>query len=91
LLEATDKRDDLLGIREPEDGITDQLARTVKGDVATAIDLVEFGSYRGKCFRRYQQVRPVAIATDGVNRTVLQKQQIVIAPPLDASLPQGAL
>jgi hypothetical protein len=38
-LEAPHVRDDVDGIGQPHDGISDELARTVPGDFATAIDV----------------------------------------------------
>jgi hypothetical protein len=83
---------DLLGIPQADYRITNQLTRTMEGDVTATIDVMDFGIGTGDGGTVHQEVGCVSVSSDGEDRGVLQQQQIVIgSPPDDSSFVDGAL
>ena len=76
-LQAADVAAQVERVAQLDDGVGDQLARPVEGDVAAAIDAHEFGAKVAQAIGTGQQVRLIAAATDGVDREVLEQQQPV--------------
>ena len=76
-LQAADVAAQVERVAQLDDGVGDQLARPVEGDVAAAIDAHEFGAKLAQPIGTGQQVRLVAAAADGVDREVLEQQQPV--------------
>ena len=62
---------------EIEDGVADELAGTVIGDVAAAIDLVEGDAAGGEQLVGREDVGAVGVAAEGENRRVLKQQENV--------------
>ena len=62
-----------------EDRVTDQLTRTVVGDVATPISLDELGTKRTKLISVDQQVLTGGAATRGDRVGMLQEKQMITA------------
>src|SRR5207253_4868078 len=71
-------------VAQLDDGIGDQLARAVEGDVAAAIDAQEGRAQLAQPLWAGDQVRGVPAAADGVDREMLQQQQAVTDAPLSA-------
>ncbi len=91
-LETPHVGDYLLGVVEGEDGIADQLARPVEGDVPATIDVMHLCPGAGDRRPIGQQVGAVAVAPDGEHGRVLDQEQVVVGgAPLDPPLVEGAL
>ncbi len=71
-----------------EDGVADELAGAVIGDVAAAVDLVEGDAARGRATRRRREVGAVGVAAEGEHGRVLEQQQHVADAALRAQRDQ---
>ena len=60
---------------EVDDGIADELARAVVGDVSTAIDFVEFDSALGEKIVAGENVGAMAVAAKSEDRRVFEQEQ----------------
>jgi hypothetical protein len=60
---------------EVEDGVTDELAGTVVGDVAAAVDLVDVDAFAGEKVVGGEDVGARGVATEGENRWVLKEDE----------------
>ena len=67
-----------------EDGVTDELAGAVKGDVAAAIDFVEGDSAADEQFIGSENVGSVGVAAEGEDRRVLEEQKRVVDATVEA-------
>ena len=74
-----------------EDGIRDELAGTVKGDITAAIDLANLNAAGGEQLARSDDVALARIAAQGDNRRVLDKEQHIADAILLAKLNQSFL
>ena len=62
---------------EIEDGVADELARTVVGDVAAAIDLVDFYTFVSEELVSGEDIGTASVTAEGENRGVLHQQESV--------------
>ena len=60
-----------------EDGVADELAGAVIGDVAAAVDLVDFDLFLGEEFVGCEDVGAGAVAAEGENGWVLEEEERV--------------
>lgn len=60
---------------EVEDGVADELARTVVGDVSSAIDLVYLDAFLGEELVGGQDVGTCGVSTEGEDRGMLEEQE----------------
>ena len=74
-----------------EDRIGDELAGTMEGDVAAAIDFVQLDTALRQELRRGQHVVQTGIASERDDRRMLQQQQRVLDAAGFAQLEQRAL
>ncbi len=86
-LQGADVAPQVQRVRQLDDGVGNQLARTMEGDVSSAVDAHQLGPERRHSLRRGQEVVLVAPSTDGVDRVVLQQEDAVA--DLTASPPVG--
>ena len=61
-----------------EDGVTDELAGTVVGDVAAARGLVEAYALRLQDLRRGEEMAGIAAAAEGDDGRMLEQQQLIV-------------
>ena len=64
-----------------QNGIADKLARTMEGDIASAVRFINFGAHALQSIWRKQNIRPVGIATKRVNRWMLQQEECIGGVP----------
>ena len=71
-----------------DDGIADELAGAVIGDVAAAVNLVEFDALSHKEFVGREDVAAVRVATEGEDRRMLEHQERIAdgGPALRAAM-----
>ena len=69
-----------------EDGVADELAGAVVGDVAAAVDLVERDAAAGEEFVGGEDVGAVGVAAEGEDGRVLEEQQDVVDATLEAEI-----
>ena len=65
-----------------EDGVAHHLTRTVVGDVATSVDVIEFGTYRTQVWLRDEHILALATLAQCVNRIVFYKIYYTRSPDL---------
>ena len=97
-LQGADVAAEVERIRQLDDGVGHQLARTMERDVPAAVDAHQLSAEGGHLLRRGQQVPFVSAPTDGVDRIVLEQEHAVadLAPPppvgqLVLELPRGPI
>jgi len=73
---------------EVEDGVADELAGAVIGDVAAAVDFVKGDAAAGKELVGGQDVGAVGVAAKGENARVFEEEQDVVDAALEAELDQ---
>jgi hypothetical protein len=77
-LERSDERpEEQAALVQPDDGIGDQLARTVIGHFAATLDPLDRDAPSRELSRAREDVRGVGLATQGQDRGMLQEQQLV--------------
>jgi hypothetical protein len=62
---------------EVEDGVADELAGAVIGDVATAVDLVDFDAALGEELVGREDIGAAGVAAEGEDRRVFEEEERV--------------
>ena len=90
-----DRRNKLRGVGKPtaapghvKNRISDELARCMHGDIATAVDFTDNGIDSG---RIDQDIGRITTATEGEHRWVFQEQQVIAAAALQLQLQRVGL
>ena len=95
LLDPPNVTDDVETTGKPgngTDGISDELAGAVIGDVTASVDGMEFGLQVGEDGSIHLQVRTVPVSPDGVRVGMLQQQEVVVSSAaVGPPIPDGAL
>ena len=69
---------DALGVLQRQDGVPDQLARPVVGDVTAAVHEEQLRGHFCQPLVGHQHVGPVAVPAHGIRVWMLEQQEIVI-------------
>ena len=92
LLHGPDVGDDLAQVRQGHDGIADQLAGAVVGDVAAAVDVETLRADSGQSLLGDEEVGAVAVAAHGVDVGMFLQEQVIRPCPAGLpAFPEGAL
>ena len=76
----------ILQAAEVEDGVADELAGAVVGDVAAAVDFVEGDAAAGKNLIGGQDVGAIGVAAKGEHGRMFEKQKNVFNAALEAEV-----